>query len=84
MKVFNSNVNNNFDPTLPPGAGNMPASNVLNDIDERRPREPDQLGDALMLLAETSSLTRLTFKGQHGPAGNAAKAARSLIAAYTA
>ncbi len=30
--VFNSNVNNNFDPTLPPGEGNEPAANELNDI----------------------------------------------------
>jgi AcrR family transcriptional regulator len=47
-------------------------------------REPDELGDSLMLLWEGSFLTRLTFKGQHGPAESAAKAARSLMAAYTA
>ena len=46
-------------------------------------REPDTLGDALMLLWEGSYLTRLTFQCQHGPAHNAAKAARALIEAYT-
>ena len=47
-------------------------------------RDPDTLGDSLMLLWEGSSLTRLTFQGTHGPAENAAKAARALIKAYTA
>ncbi|HUA24853.1 MAG TPA: TetR/AcrR family transcriptional regulator [Steroidobacteraceae bacterium] len=45
-------------------------------------REPDSLGDALMLLWEGSYLARLTL-GQHGPVQGAAKAARALIAAYT-
>jgi AcrR family transcriptional regulator len=45
-------------------------------------REPNALGDALMLLWEGSYLTRLTL-GQHGPVQGAAKAARALIAAYT-
>jgi len=45
-------------------------------------REPDALGDALMLLWEGSYLTRLTL-GQTGPVQGAAKAARALIAAYT-
>jgi AcrR family transcriptional regulator len=39
------------------------------------------LGDSLMLLFEGSYLTRLTFQ-QQGPAQCAAKAARSLIAAF--
>jgi AcrR family transcriptional regulator len=46
--------------------------------------EAEVLGDSLMLLWEGSYLTRLTFQCQHGPAHNAAKAARTLIAAYTA
>jgi iron complex outermembrane recepter protein len=41
--VFNSNVNDSFEPTFPLGAGNMPASNALNDIDERRPGASLQL-----------------------------------------
>jgi AcrR family transcriptional regulator len=45
-------------------------------------REPDALGDSLMLLWEGSYLTSLTFPGQRGPAQGAAKAARALIAAY--
>jgi AcrR family transcriptional regulator len=45
-------------------------------------REPDALGDALMLLWEGSYLTRLVFQCQPGPAHNAAKAARALIDAY--
>lgn len=43
-------------------------------------REPDSLGDALLLLWEGSYLTRLTL-GQLGPVQGAAKAARALIAA---
>ena len=45
-------------------------------------REPNSLGDALMLLWEGSYLARLTF-GQDGPVRGAAKAARALTAAYT-
>ena len=45
-------------------------------------REPDSLGDALMLLWEGSYLTLLTL-GQHGPVQGPGKAARALIAAYT-
>ncbi len=44
-------------------------------------REPNCLGDALMLLWEGSYLARLTL-GQHGPVQGAAKAARALIGAY--
>jgi AcrR family transcriptional regulator len=47
-------------------------------------RDPDALGDALMLLWEGSYLTRLTFDASSGPAASAAAAARSLITAYTA
>jgi AcrR family transcriptional regulator len=49
---------------------------------EMNANEADSLGDALMLLWEGSYLTRLTFQCQHGPAHNAAKAARALIDAY--
>jgi len=45
-------------------------------------REPDALGDSLMLLWEGAYLTRVTM-GQNGPVQGAAKAARALIAAYT-
>jgi AcrR family transcriptional regulator len=51
---------------------------------EMHARDADALGDALMLLWEGSYLSRLTCDSPHGPAENAAKAARTLIAAYTA
>ena len=44
-------------------------------------REPDALGDALMLLWEGAYLSRVTM-GADGPVQGAAKAARALIAAY--
>ncbi len=51
---------------------------------ELRAREPQALGDSLLLLFEGSYLTQLTFHSKHGPAQNAAAAARALIDAYTA
>ncbi len=51
---------------------------------ELRAHEPQALGDALLLLFEGSYLTQLTFHSKHGPAQNAATAARALIHAYTA
>jgi hypothetical protein len=45
-------------------------------------REPNALGDALMLLWEGAYLSRVTM-GADGPVKGAAKAARALIAAYT-
>ena len=50
---------------------------------EMHARDADALGDSLMLLWEGSYLSRLTSHSQHGPAENAAKGARTLIAAYT-
>jgi AcrR family transcriptional regulator len=49
---------------------------------DMKSREPEALGDSLMLLWEGAYLTRVTM-GQHGPVQGAAKAARALIAAYT-
>jgi len=46
-------------------------------------RDPDTLGDSLMLIWEGSYLTRLTLGNDHNPAETAAKAARALIAAHT-
>ncbi|HUD25036.1 MAG TPA: TonB-dependent receptor [Burkholderiaceae bacterium] len=34
--IFNNNVNNNFDPTLPLTPGNFPANNITNGIDQDR------------------------------------------------
>ena len=45
-------------------------------------REPNALGDSLMLLWEGAYLTRVTM-GADGPVQGAAKAARALIGAYT-
>lgn len=45
-------------------------------------REPDVLGDALMLLREGGYYTRLTFPNNSGPIAAIAKAARALIDAY--
>jgi len=45
-------------------------------------RDPDTLGDALMLLMEGSYYTRLTFPDNSGPVSAIAKAARTLIDAH--
>jgi len=45
-------------------------------------REPNALGDALMLLWDGAYVTRVTM-GANGPVQGAATAARALIAAYT-
>jgi AcrR family transcriptional regulator len=47
-------------------------------------RDPEVLGDALMLLWEGSYLTRLTFPARQGPVQNAARAARTLMDAHLA
>jgi AcrR family transcriptional regulator len=49
---------------------------------QMRARDPDALGDALMLLWEGSYLARLTL-GLTGPVQGATQAAHALIAAYT-
>jgi len=46
-------------------------------------RDPDALGDALLLLFEGSYLSQLTFHSRSGPAESAATAARALIHAFT-
>lgn len=45
-------------------------------------REPDALGDALMLLIEGGYYTRLTFPNNTGPVTAIAKAARALVDAH--
>ena len=47
-------------------------------------KEPDVLGDSLMLLVEGSYYTRLTFPGNTGPVTAITKAARVLMDAHTA
>ena len=43
---------------------------------------PDQLGDALTLLAEGGAMSRLSFVCQEGPADNIPKIVRKLLDAY--
>ena len=50
---------------------------------DMKAREPDALGDALMLLWEGSYLTRLVFPGRQGPIQNVVRAVRTLIDAHT-
>ena len=45
-------------------------------------REPEVLGDALMLMMEGSYFTRLTFPNNTGPVASLPKAARVLIEAH--
>ena len=45
-------------------------------------RDPDALGDALMLLREGGYYTRLTFPNNTGPISAIVKAARALIDAH--
>ena len=47
-------------------------------------RDPNALGDSLMLLLEGGYYTRLTYEQNSGPVAAIAKAARALIDAYTA
>jgi len=47
-------------------------------------REPEVLGDALMLMMEGSYYTRLTFPNNTGPVASLPKAARVLIEAHLA
>jgi len=49
---------------------------------EMEARQPEVLGDGLMLLLEGGYYTRLTFPGSSGPVGSIVKAARSLIDAH--
>jgi AcrR family transcriptional regulator len=49
---------------------------------EAQVSDPAALGDALMLLIEGSTVTRLTFDGNGGPLTNSLVAARTLLNAY--
>jgi AcrR family transcriptional regulator len=50
---------------------------------EMKARDPDTLGDALMLLWEGSYLTRLVFSGRQGPMQSVVRAVRTLMDAHT-
>jgi len=47
-------------------------------------RDPETLGDALMLIMEGGYYTRLTFPQNSGPVASIVKAARALVSAHVA
>jgi AcrR family transcriptional regulator len=49
---------------------------------DMRARDPDALGDALMLLMEGGYYTRLTYPANSGPVASIGKAARALIESH--
>ncbi|MDE2370472.1 MAG: TonB-dependent receptor [Burkholderiales bacterium] len=55
--AYNSNVNNNYDPTQPIGPGNEPTGNAVNVIDEYRPGASLQLSSAAPLGARDNRWT---------------------------
>ena len=54
--VFNSNVNGNFDPTLPVGPGNEPMGNAIEGIDQYRPGGAMQLSGHSLILGHRNTL----------------------------
>jgi len=54
--VLNSNVNNNFDTTQPPGPGNQPTGNAINQVDQYRPGASLQLTSLAGLFGHTNQL----------------------------
>lgn len=54
--VFNSNVNNDFDPVAPIGPGNEPTGNAIEDIDQYRPGAGLQLADHSDLAGHRNAL----------------------------
>jgi iron complex outermembrane receptor protein len=55
--IFNSNVNNNYDPTLPLAQGNYPGNNVINGIDQDRTGLSVQYNAIFDLLGHRSNAT---------------------------
>ncbi|MBL6749584.1 MAG: TonB-dependent receptor [Nevskia sp.] len=55
--IFNSNVNDNFDPTLPVGAGNQPTGNAINHIQQSRPGGSLQLNWLPTVAGHKNDLT---------------------------
>ena len=54
--IFNSNVNNDFDPTLPVGSGNAPTGNAIEGIDQYRPGVAAQLSGRRDLAGHHNTL----------------------------
>ena len=54
--IFNSNVNGNFDPTLPVGTGNEPMGNAIEGIDQYRPGAALQISGHSLLAGHRNTL----------------------------
>jgi iron complex outermembrane recepter protein len=54
--IFNSNINGNFDPTLPVGPGNEPTGNAIEGIDQYRPGGALQLAGHGLLAGHRNTL----------------------------
>jgi len=54
--VLNSNVNNDFDPTMPVGPGNQPMGNLIESIDQYRPGAALQLNGHSDLAGHRNTL----------------------------
>lgn len=63
--IFNSNVNNNYDPTQPLAPGNYPGNNVINGIDQNRVGLSLQYNGIRPLLGHRNNLT-LGVSYEHG------------------
>ena len=63
--VLNSNVNDNFDPTMPVGPGNQPTGNVINRIRQSRPGASLQLNWSRPLEGHQNDFT-LGANYEHG------------------
>lgn len=55
--IFNSNVNNDFDPALPVGPGNQPTGNAIEGIDQYRPGGALQLAGHGLLAGHRNTLS---------------------------
>ena len=56
-RVFNSNVSNEFDTASPPGPGNQPTGNAINQIDQSRPGASIQLTSIADVAGHKNHLT---------------------------
>lgn len=54
--IFNSNVNNNYDPTVPVGPGNQPTGNAIDQISQYRPGASMQFTSIAKLAGHVNHL----------------------------
>ena len=66
------------------GDPDLPTPQPVIDALAAGARDPETLGDALMLLMEGGYYTRLTFPQNSGPVAAIVKAARALVDAHAA